>query len=221
MAAGDLDLAGSDDSAVSALISASGDAGERGEEHFVARRERDARGHSLWVRECSQHGRYHRERGLPDGRDHGFRDVFGHCDLEPDWARAHGVCADEQHVHQRGLAVLHLSIAAVCVVAHAELPGRIVNPRLFAARRNRDVALSGQRRNSAARKGGVDGAVLSAVSESEGAGRSDRGGNVAANDAVPREIDERGEGVFGSVRGVQLCGESVRLCEEERRGSEE
>ena len=221
MAAGDLDLAGSDDSAVSAFLPAAGDAGERGEEHLVARGERDARGNSLWLRERSQHGRYHRQGGLPDGRDHGFRDVFGHRDLEPDRPRAHGVCADEQHVHQRRLAVLDLPIAAVRVVAHAELPGRIVDPRLFAARRNRDLALSGQRRNSAARNGGVDGAILPAVSESEGAGRSDRGGNFASNDVVPREIDERDEGVFGTVRGVQLRGESVRLCEAERKGSEE
>ena len=209
MAAGDLDVAGSDDSAVSSFLPASSDAGERGEEHFVARRERDARWHSLWVRECPQHGRYHRQGGLADGRDHGVRDVSGHRDLESDWTRTHGVCADEQHVHQRGLAVLDLPIAAMCVVAHAELPGRIVNPRLSAARRNRDFALSGQRRNFAARNGGVDGAILPAVSESEGAGNSDRGGNFAPNDAVPREIDERDEEVFGAVRGVQLCGESV------------
>ena len=97
----------------------------------------------------------------------------------------------------------------MCVVAYAELPGRSMNPRLFPARRNRDIALFGQRRNFAARKGGVDGAILPTVSESEGAGNSDRGGNFAPNDAVPREIDERDEEVFGAVRGVQLCGESV------------
>lgn len=84
-----------------------------------------------------------------------------------------------------------------------------MNPRLFPARRNRDVALFGQRRNFAARKGGVDGAILFAVPEGEGAGHADCGGNFASNDAVPREIDERDARVYGSVRGVQLRGESV------------
>ena len=199
VAAGDLDLAGSDDSAVSALFSAAGDAGERGEEHLVAGGERDARGNSLRVRECAQHGRHHGEGGLADGGDHRVRDVFGHRDLESDWPRAHGVCAHEQHVHQRRLAVLHLPIPAMRFAADAELPGGGREPRLSAARRNRDVALSGERRDFAAGKGGFDGAILPPVSESSRTGHSDCGRNVAANDALPREIGGRDEGVHGVI----------------------
>ena len=164
--------------------------------------ERDARGHSLRVRQRSQYGRHHGQRGLADRRDHRIRDVFGHRDLEPDWPRTYGVCADEQHVHQRGLALLHLSVAAMCVVAHAELPGRSGEPRLFVAGRNRDVALSGKRRNFAARNGGFDGAILPAVSQSEGRRRPDCGRNFAPNDVVPREIDRRDATVYGPVWDV-------------------